>query len=189
MKEPDNIANEDWRLQFITTLAEPVDLKFHHEAGSPLMISTHVRYQKRILSFGLPSVPALFLDFSYNLWKEAQEMFDGGIFRESKIGDQDHLWPSNQGQLFDILEKKMGAIVFAFSALEAFANEYIPEDYIFEKNRDDGRCLEGYNKDQIERFLSLDIKMNEVLPMILNAKALKKIKDLEQVCYMERFER
>src|ERR1700681_3776591 len=41
--------------------------------------------------------------------------------------------PKEESILFDLLQKRMIAIVFAFTALESFANESIPDDFIFRK--------------------------------------------------------
>ena len=57
-----------------------------------------------------------------------------------------------------------GCIVFLFTAIEAFINKYIPDTYRFEDSKNNR--TEVYNKDQIQRHLSFDVKLKEVLPKI-----------------------
>lgn len=80
--------------------------------------------------------------------------------------------PKDDASFFDLLEKRMVVIVFAYTALESFANESIPDGHIFKRGRDDKKCTEEYTKEQTE-FLSLDIKLNSVLSPIFNVKPPK----------------
>lgn len=134
--EPNNIINEDWRLQAITTLAE--DFSFPngpiHKKGAVVVLTAQTKFNKKNISFGLPNVTAMFLNFSNKLWQESDEYFKNEsnfIEPASKFMPVNFLNVSSNQLLFDALEKRMGAIVFAYSAIESFANQVIPEGYIF----------------------------------------------------------
>jgi hypothetical protein len=79
----------------------------------------------------------------------------------------------------------MIAVVFAYTALESFANESIPETFVFKKGRDDRRCLEVYTKEQAE-FLSLDLKLSEVLPQVFNVTTPKGTKIWERYFFIKK---
>jgi hypothetical protein len=55
-------------------------------------------------------------------------------------------------------------ITFLFNTIEAFINLQIKEDTIFEWSKDDK--TERYNRDQIQRHLTFERKLKEVIPQI-----------------------
>jgi hypothetical protein len=59
-----------------------------------------------------------------------------------------------------------GFVIFLFTAIEAFFNRYIPEDYNYIINRNNR--TEIYNTDQIQRFISFDDKLTKVINKISN---------------------
>ena len=65
---------------------------------------------------------------------------------------------------FDYIERVMESIVMAFTALEAFVNENIPDDYQYHTHKKSEVILEVMDKNAIERWLSLDEKLSLVLP-------------------------
>ena len=171
------IQNEDWRLQAITTLTRDFSSSsgIVHKAGTPIMAIATVKYGTGTLAFGLPNMTALFLDLANTLWMESQHSLDEEHFSASF---SEHIpggtvQPKDLMDLFEFLERRMGSIVFAFSALEAFANEHIPVDYLYKIERSDKRCIEVYNKEQIENRLSLDVKLGDILPGIMKVKPPK----------------
>lgn len=177
-KEHESIRNQDYRFQALTTLSEDWVSPFtkeKHEAGTSVMLTAILSRGNGTFNFGIPNMTALFIDFSYKLWEESSKYLQGSDFEDmvSRHVPENTAYPKVHADLFDFMEKRMGAIVFAYSALEAFANEYIPDDYVFEKERQDSKCTEKYTKEQIENFLSLDVKLGEILPDILGVKSPK----------------
>ena len=176
--EDQKIANRDYRLQAVTTLAEDwtnPGSGVTHKMGTEVIVSGSVQYNKKhILSFGLPNMTALFLDQAYKAWQESQQLLQREQFLDSpsKYMPNGTINPKDDASFFDLLEKRMVAIVFAYTALESFANESIPSDYIFRRERDDKKCMEEYKKEQAE-ILSLDTKLNYVLPSIYSVKPPK----------------
>lgn len=138
------------------------------------VLLTQVPFRGKILSFSKPNIAAMFLDYSYVLWFTSQNSYIEHKFIKSTdqidISIHEGL---DEFQLFHILEQKMACIIFAYTALEAFANSQIPDDYVYMKNRSDKKCVEQYSKSQIERFISLDTKLGEILPEIMSLASPK----------------
>jgi len=158
----------DWRLQAHSTITQPyMDPNTGHvfPVGSEVMLHSIVKWgSERLLSLAVPNAVALFLNLS-------REAFN----RSSKLlGDEDRLDTKGKVTIFleprdaiDWIEGRVASVVFACAALEAFANEMLPEDFVFNAVRNDQRCTESYSKPQIERFLPLDTKLGKVLPCAL----------------------
>lgn len=65
------------------------------------------------------------------------------------------------------------SIVLAFTAIEAFANETIPSDYIYGRHHRSEIILQAVGKTEIERRITIDEKLCEVLPDVLKCKSPK----------------
>jgi hypothetical protein len=77
--------------------------------------------------------------------------------------------PLNEGtenEIYNLFGQSSGFVIFLFSAVEAFMNRMIPDDFIFSEIS--GKKTELYNKEQIQRYLSFDTKYSKVLPQITN---------------------
>ena len=66
----------------------------------------------------------------------------------------------------------MTSVVFAYSAIEAYANQTIPETYSYSEEQPSG-LLVARDKDWVERYLSLDVKLLDVLPSVLGKPSPK----------------
>lgn len=66
--------------------------------------------------------------------------------------------------LYEYFGLTSGFVIFLFTSIEAFINHTIPKEHIYRKS--EKRRTEEYSKEQIERYLSIDEKMNNVLPQI-----------------------
>lgn len=124
------------------------------------------------LNFILPSSPAMFLKLALQARKQVIEICKDELF----IKVSDFEWPRNSIVLIDFFELMMTQIIFSYSAIEAFANTSIPEDFIYHPKKKNNRFAEGYNKEQAERYISLNDKLKEVLPNIFKVDSLTKSK-------------
>jgi hypothetical protein len=132
-----------------------------------------VKFRNCELSFLEPSTTAMLLDHSYVMWFTSQNSLIESKFIKNKALN---IFIDNDKKEFDflyILEQKMSAIIFAYTAIESFANESIPDDFIYKNERQDKKCIEQFTKIQIERFVSLDIKLGEILPQIIKVDSPK----------------
>jgi hypothetical protein len=116
--------------------------------------------------FYYPPIPAAsFLNLSHKNYIEAERLYKEVLQKKNSLGVLPDV------ETIDLLELRMTSIVFAYTSLEAFANEEVPDNYVYaiaEKN-----CTRHFNKDQIERFLNLDTKLGDVLPTVLGVKTPK----------------
>ena len=137
--------------------ATPNDIKL-------VSASTTVHIEKREVCFSVPSHAALCLNMAHHAFRRAQELWTPDIIESTTSGFrvEDEL-----PRLYDFFEQMILNVVFSFTAVEAFSNSIIPEDFVFTRVRDDKKCEESYTKEQIERHLSLDVKISEVLPKII----------------------
>lgn len=154
------LKTADWRSYQVITLAQPFVWPGSNEtlpAGAIAKVSGFLDYGQDRMAVTLPSATALFLNLSrthYKLASQAADRFPSG---------QDPVSPDDEN-LFGYTESIMASVVFAYTALESFANEEIPDDFTFTIKQK--KCNELYSKEQIERSLSLRTKLGEVLPEV-----------------------
>ena len=159
-------------MQAVSELAEdwtaPWNGKFFPK-GSKLILTSLIEIRKnKQVGLPIPNAAASCLNISKRCWDEARE-----IRKKSKIDSsiKKTVSFSSDEEAIDYLELMMQSVVFAFTALEAFVNEMIPDDYVYEKQ---GRkCDESYKKKDIERWLTIDEKYGKVLPEVLAIESPK----------------
>lgn len=119
------------------------------------------------VDFGVPSGPALFLNAARRSYDQIKDVDPALMFYKWQNGRI----PVNHSKLFDYFESFASHVVFSFTALEAFANEAIPNEfeYAFERKGEKRRL----KKPEIERTISLDEKLHSVLPKALRATSPK----------------
>jgi len=132
-------------------------------------IATVEKLKKKVVSFGLPSGPALFLHLSHRAYLKVKDIDPLSLFDRHDQGT----WPDDQSKLFDFLEDSISYSVFAFTALEAFANESIPNDFKYTFKPEKTGEEKVYGKDEIERKINLDEKLHIILPNIYNVPSPK----------------
>lgn len=173
--------NIDWRYRTATTLEKDWLSPFTgiiHKKGAPVIRSTIVKHEELEITIGDPSAPVLFLNQSHTTFMKAME-------NHPFIGE----WPPKTGNpsavTYDYFEFIMASIVFSHTALEAFANEEIPEDFVYEMQTENG-ILIPQSKDWIERNISLDEKFATILPKITGKPSPKGLKIWENYVHLRR---
>lgn len=128
--------------------------------------ATTITVAKQDIIVPVPSHSALCANISHRAFVNLQ----GLRIPASKVQGKDE-WSVTSGtkDYFDLLELMITNVIFAYTAIEAYANQLVPDQFVFKRMRDDKKCEEIFNKDQIERFLSLDIKLKSVLPQVTGA--------------------
>jgi hypothetical protein len=168
-----SILDIDWRYCAATTLAEDWVSPYSgvlHRKGTPVTASTFVKHGKRRLRIGDPSAPALFLSQSQKAYEQALQIHPFVL--------ED--WPPVSGVdpsvvAYDCLELIMASVIFAYTALEAFANEEIPEDFAYEQQTESGLYVVR-DKEWVERNLTLDDKLATILPKVTGKPSPKGLK-------------
>lgn len=149
----------DWRIRVLTHVVSGNGAP----PGSYVYTSIKIPHDKTAVIFPEPSASALFLSQAHRAYKEALESYSlvKRSFEEASLLDA-HV-------LYDYLERMSIAVVFGYSAVEAFTNELIPEDAQHETIR--RGVVRLYGKEDIERYLSLDEKLDKVLPTITHKRS------------------
>src|SRR5215211_1450372 len=115
------------------------------------------------VSFGLPSAPAMFLNLSHKAFSSYRGVNVYTLFDKHPQG----IWPDTHTPLFNYFESFSAHVVFAFTALESFANELLPEGVAFEVT-EEGGSEKRYTREDVERKASLEQKLAQYLPEALN---------------------
>lgn len=135
--------------------------------GLAMLVKAERVAQNRLVDFGLPSSPALFLKAARRAYAQTRDVDPLQMFYKWQNGRI----PTSHTVLFDYFESFASHVVFSFTALEAFANEAIPRDFEYEtKKRDQNLILK---KPDIERTINLDEKLHSVLPQALGVASPK----------------
>jgi len=114
------VLGVDWRYRVVKTLTKDwvsPDTGILHRKGSPVSLSTFIKHGARRIRIGDPSAPALFLSQAHKAYQQALEIHPfSGDGSDTKGKDPSVV-------VYDYLELIMASVVFAYTALEAFANE------------------------------------------------------------------
>jgi hypothetical protein len=147
----------------IAELLDKEDWRFHAigPVGTGLgMLATTEKSSKRHLSFGLPSAPALYLSLARAAHARRVAIDVEACF--IKHPSPQGTYPENHKLLFDFFESLIAEVIFSFTAIEAFANESIPTNFVYSwKNAKEVKQLA---RPDIERYVQLDEKLKRVLP-------------------------
>lgn len=174
MAKENNMKSDDWRLQAVSTLSKPFKspwTKHEYPIGTKVSLIAVAKYdKKRNIGLPMPNATAMFLNISNRSYNDAINI----ISDNSKVDlKDDKMSFTSDTDAIDFVENLCTAVIFAYNSLETFANEVIPDDYIFRIKRKDVKCIEEYNKEQIERHLNTDVKYGDVLPEIFKLKSPK----------------
>jgi len=122
---------------------------------------------RQYVDFGVPSAPALFLNAARRSYLQIKDHDPALMFYKWQNGRI----PINHSKLFDYFELFTTHVVFSFTALEAFANEAIPEEFEYKIEKKGETTL--LKKPDIERSVNLDEKLYSVLPQALGVATPK----------------
>lgn len=148
--------------------------------GIAVLVKAEKLGKRCLIDFGVPSGPALFLNAARRFYDQIKDVDPVLMFykwQNSRI-------PINHSKLFDYFESYASHVVFSFTALEAFTNEAIPEEFEYAAERKGEKAL--LKKSEIERAVNLDEKLHSVLPMALGVTSPKGRKPWEQYKLLKR---
>lgn len=146
------------------------------------------------ITFFCPNNIAVLLSVSTKSLTKAKELYSdfflspSAEFRLEKIeGDKKAFLNRVSGTVCDYIEHVQTAIVFAYTALETFANLSIPEEYSYQSENKSKGIKEVYNKEAIERWLSLRVKLQYILSDIYKTEKLERQKWWGHFSNLERY--
>jgi hypothetical protein len=167
---PEHIEKMDWRINNLTWTTAPTPIPGTDQfikPGAVLMQAGTIYHGKLKATVKIPNATALFLGLSQQYHVEAVHWAKRWGENRDKASYENLL---NIDE-FTFYERIMASVVFAHTALEAFVNEEIPDTYIYDEAGN--KCTRQFSKEQIERELSLDTKLGEVLPKALKVSSPK----------------
>lgn len=152
-----------------------------------------IKFPKNPLEFFAPKNVGMLLSISQRYKKLAQELYEEKI-NPRKVNHSYVETDKNKKQFLqeqsiiaaDFIELIQIAVVFAYTAIESFANLSIPEDYTYEVKLKNKGITEVYDKVAIERWISLGDKLSNILtkiyktPKIESQKFWSNLKSLEK---------
>ena len=168
------MSERDWRLKLQATVTENTVLPWSGseiKKGDQLNLVSLVSLPRgRTLTIPVPDMTALYLSASASSWKNywairTENRIDSRLKNEVSFKDEK--------TAFDALESLSLSIVSAFSALESFCNDSIPENHEYWHNKKSDLILEKSSKKELERYFSTENKLNEILPSIYSVEKPK----------------
>ena len=171
---PPEIDKGDWRLQTTTHLAEDWTSPWtgiKSAKGTRITVVSVVQLTKnKLLTVPIPNATASMLNAASIAYEKARRLrTDSGIDKTLKNDVAFH----SETDALDYIERMIESIVLSFSAIEAFANESIPADFVFARHNRSEVILEAADKKTMERHLSIDEKLTSVLPEVLGCATPK----------------
>lgn len=113
-----------------------------------------------------PNDVSLYSNISESNLKKAQEFYNETILPRHKIWYGSHPNVDKQTQYYNYFELIISSLIFAYTALEAFANICIPDNYEYLIEKSGIKTI--YSKEAIERKYSLRDKFKVILKDIMN---------------------
>jgi hypothetical protein len=156
---------QDWRLHATAELdKDQVIFGTFYSKGTVVKQAANLKLpNKKTLLLHVPNATALFLSSSHRAYSEAR-----ALRKKNKLDSS--LKPAVAFQLDDedfvFLECMMSAIVAAYTAIEAFVNQSIPDDVVYQKVK--AGVAQPCSKAEIERCFTLKEKLSTVLPEALS---------------------
>lgn len=122
-------------------------------------------------TFRTPNNISLCLTTATREYEKAKTLYVKLICPRVDIGKKKIVFSENElYALYDYFEYVQTSLIFFYTAVEAFTNIAIPDDFTYERvNNKNG--IETWGKERIERRLSTTEKLCEILPRILEVPA------------------
>jgi hypothetical protein len=134
----------------------------------------------KAITYFCPNNIAVLLSISSKSLVKAKKLYDKFFqppsmeFRLEKIeGDKKVFLNRVSSTVCDYIESVQTAIVFAYTALETFANLSIPKGYLYHSVNKSKGITETYDKEAIERWLSLKVKVQHILREIYSTEKIE----------------
>lgn len=165
---------EDWRLKLAVMVAEEAVLPWNghkiSKGDRAKLVSIVDLPNKRALTIPVPNLTALYISQSEKAWASYW-----GLRTENKIDSsiKSEVVFSNDEIAFDALEQIAVSVISAYTAIEAFCNDSMPEGHEYWHQRKSDVIIEKSDKKAIERFFSVEKKLNEILPEIYSVGSPK----------------
>jgi len=113
-----------------------------------------MKLKDALVFFDLPNMTAVFLDCSNRLYEATASYFIFKNFSQVKGVYS----PTDYDLFIQILQQRVGSVIYAFLAFESFINDVIPEDYVYTNTKGEKR-----DKNYIAEKFSMEDKITLIL--------------------------
>lgn len=146
------------------------------------------------ITYFVPNNVALLLSVSEKALNEAKRIYTNN-FTNQEIeldldkmnGDRKMMMNQASSLVCNYLENIQTSIVFGYTALEAFVNLSIPEDFTHTTEKNSKGISEVFDKKAIERWLPLKTKIKNILTEIYSTKKIDSQKWWGQFLNLEQY--
>jgi len=150
--------------------------------------------RNRKATYFVPNNVALLLSSSKSALNSARNIYNKQLSNsnfeidfEKMGGDHKQTLGEVSSLVCDYLENIQTSIIFGYTALEAFVNLSIPENYQYIIDKNSRGISEIYDKKAIERWLPLKVKIKNILPDIYNTTPIDRQKCWSHFTNLENY--
>jgi len=183
---------------FDTRISKPICIKKIEggiEVGSMVYQELdQISFKKKSLLYFPPNNVGILLSISTRFLNDAKLIFENKIdpnkfdhSLDNAKGDRKKYLMEKSRIVCDFIESIQISIVFSYTALEAFCNLSIPEDYEYKTEIRNKGIIEVYDKKAIERWIPLQQKLCNILPEIYQTKKLENQKFWSYYVKLEKY--
>lgn len=108
-----------------------------------------------------PDQVLIYFNSAYNSLKQIDPLKKALLEKTLPNG---HINEGTENEIYNLFGHTSGFVIFLFSAIEAFMNRMIPDDFSYSESNN--KRTEVYDKEQIQKYLSFDTKYSKVIPKI-----------------------
>jgi len=163
----------DWRLKITAHIAKDSVLPDGQIAkkGARIKLVSNIDLpNKKTLTIPVPDLTALYIDSSSKSWKEFYDLRNKNRII-STLKKQVNF--ADDKSAFDAIESISISVITAYSAIESFCNDSIPNNHEYWHKKHSDLIFEKSDKMEIERYFSTSNKLNNILPEIFNVDSPK----------------
>ncbi|MEC2314492.1 hypothetical protein AB0R74_02730 [Bacillus velezensis] len=144
-----------------------------------IQFSTKIKNKNNEIDYFAPNNVGILLSIANKSLVSAKKIFEEKINPDVVNHSEDYSDMNRKESIimkskimYDFIETVQVGIVFGYTALEAFANLSIPQNYKYEADNNKG-ITEIYDKSAIERWVTLKIKISDILVDIYETDSIK----------------
>ena len=146
------------------------------------------------ITYFVPNNVAILLSVSHKALNTAKRIYSNN-FSDPEVeldldkmdGDKKVMMNSASSLVCDYLESIQTSIVFGYTALEAFVNLSIPDNFTYTAEKNNKGICEVFDKKAVERWMPLKTKIKNILTEIYDTKRVDNQKWWGQFSSLEQY--
>lgn len=158
------------------------DMKNNEAPGMVIQEFDEIKFNgSNKIQYFAPNNVGLLLSIAQKSLEETKRLFDEKInpnkfnhSLKSASGNRAEFLIEKSKLLYDYIETVQSCIVFSYTAVEAFANLSIPDNFEYKQHMPSKGIYELYDKHAIERWIPLKTKIGSILVDIYKTDDIKK---------------